>query len=234
MALGQLLVLLQLLQLHQQALLQVACADAGRLERLLDQVQRLAQRLHRRVLLVLLAHLLQRGAQIPLVVEVQDDRLARDADVLGTLHEGPLVDQVAGERLAAGGGVGHRVHLAVALPRPTAARRAVHAVIRALPLVFHSSFSRYSLIFDSRSKSAAESPPASRALLSGLVVSASSVGRSRSSPRFSLSSSVGFACQFLLDPLLQRHQGELENLHALDHARREELSLLHPHRGQLG
>ena len=36
--------------------------------------------------------------------------------------------------------------------------------------------------------------------------------------------------QFLLDAFLQRHQGQLENLHRLDHARREELAKLLPQR----
>ena len=40
----------------------------------------------------------------------------------------------------------------------------------------------------------------------------------------------GVILQFLLDPLFQGHQGKLENLHALDHARREKLPHLRPHR----
>ena len=35
--------------------------------------------------------------------------------------------------------------------------------------------------------------------------------------------------KLLLDAFLQRHQRQLEDLHGLDHARREQLPLLHPH-----
>ena len=38
---------------------------------------------------------------------------------------------------------------------------------------------------------------------------------------------------FLLDSLFQGHQRKLQDFHALDHARREELALLHPHRSLL-
>ena len=38
------------------------------------------------------------------------------------------------------------------------------------------------------------------------------------------------AFHLLLDPLLQRHQRELQDLHALNHARRKELPHLLPHR----
>jgi hypothetical protein len=39
------------------------------------------------------------------------------------------------------------------------------------------------------------------------------------------------AREFLLNAFLQRHQGQLKDLHALNHPRGEQLPLLHTHRG---
>jgi hypothetical protein len=40
----------------------------------------------------------------------------------------------------------------------------------------------------------------------------------------------GVVLELLFDAFLQRHQRQLEDLHRLDHARREQLALLHAHR----
>ena len=43
----------------------------------------------------------------------------------------------------------------------------------------------------------------------------------------------GVILELLLDPFLQRHQGQLEDFHRLDHAGSEQLTLLHPHAHRL-
>ena len=40
----------------------------------------------------------------------------------------------------------------------------------------------------------------------------------------------GVGLKFLLDTLLQCHQRQLEDFHALDHAGGQQLPLIHPHR----
>src|SRR5579864_3306722 len=107
------------------------------------------------------------------------------------------------------------------------------------PLVANSSFSRYSLSLASRSKSSAWSEfslTTSALVLAYFLffrVRGVGVGNGGGFAFAFLELEHRVALQLLLDAFLQRRQRQLEDFHALDHPRRQELPQLRPHRNGL-
>jgi hypothetical protein len=229
----------QRVELEEQTLADVAGADARGLERV-HELERGVQVVEREGRFRFLLDRFQLGAEVALGVDVVDEGLAGRADAGGrVLDERPLPEEVFLERAAAGGGVVHRVHLAIALAvvaadamaGPEAGVRVELLVLEVLadlgqPLEVVGVVAV--LADDHRLFALGE-------LLVGLAVGRFGDG-GHGAFAFELPVAEledGIVLKFLFDPLFQRHQRELEDLHRLNHSRREQLPLLHAHRSLL-
>jgi len=188
--------------LEQQALLEVARADAGGVEPLHDGERRL-HGLGRHRLVHPGEDLLERGAQEAAVGEVVDDGLGRRADVVGQVEDVELLHEVVREALLGGGGVLHRLPLAVRrllARRPRELAAAAVGLDQALEPLEH----------------------ALGVLVGALLVDAdATLLRGESLARGLLDLEHLVLLQLVLDQLLQVHRGELEDLDGLDDLRRE-------------
>ena len=225
--LGPILILLDGVELQKQTFLQVSRPYARRLQRL-HQLQRLPELFDRQRNLRFVPDRLKIDPEIPLGIDVIDDRHARLPDPRRTLDKRPLPQQMLRQRDTTGGGVVHGVELFVALAVVAGGLAEVAAVGREfLVLEVFPDLGQPLEVLGLVGVLLDHQRPLSLGQLgSGLggVVDHIRLGF----PLAKFQNRV--ALQLLFNPLLQGHQRQLEDLHALDHPRREHLPLIHPHR----
>ena len=155
--------------------------------------------------------------KIAVLVEVVDDVLGQLADGRLAVEEAELIGQVVVERAGPRGHVLHRFLLAVGL---LAERRPGSAA--ALRRRARSSSRRARSSCRTRWAPA----PAAGSAAAGPAVSSPSASVGGDFPQVVQDRILA---QLLLDPLLQRHDRQLQDLHRLDHARRHPKAHLGPH-----
>ena len=210
-------------QLQQQAFLQIAGGDAGRVELLHDGQGPLGQGMIflRRVQP---QKVFQAALQVAVGIEVVDDPLAHRPQVRLDLEPTQLVAEIVLQGLRPGDHVGHGVELSHAGlfhlgPRRTRAFLEVFG-----PLLVHLHQPLEVVLVLGRFVDD------QFALLLGGRVGRSltlDFGRFRGQIRIVLAQvEHGILLDLLLDPLLQGQDGQLQNLHGLDHPRRQNHLLL--------
>ena len=203
-------------QLQKQALTQVASADARRIQ-LLDQPERLLGLLLRGLAARIADHLMQAELEVAVLVQVVNDVLGKLLDRRVAIEKAELFGQIIVKRTRTRGHVLHGVLLAVAFlaqggpapPRPL--------VIKLAPVLVQTAqaveFVRLGLDLG----------------LSDCRGSRLFAVRLRRCGRLAEIHQNRVLAQFLLDPLLQSHDRQLQDFHRLDHPRRHPQAHLGPH-----
>ena len=218
--------------LQQQALPQIAGTHAGRIHALHDPQRRLevGQLCRLAFGAVRIEELLQGQLQVSVGVEVVDD-------LVGGLPHGrreivvrELLVEVIAERLGSLDHVGHHVEVAVArlldLGRRWTAPVVVAVGILRRPVVRTLEVGLIGMVLIDDQRPLVHWPLRHRRLCLGAHWSSLS-GPGLLAGLVHLQRLV--VLDLLLDPLLERHHRQLQNLHRLDHARRKHLLLRHPH-----
>ena len=210
-------------QLQQQAFAQVSGADAGRVQFLHQPERPLGQR---QILVagVRAQQVLQPPLQIPVGIEVVDDAVGHRPQVRRQVEPAQLVVEVILQRLGPGDHVGHRVELAFAGLLDLAPRRmgALLEVVRPLLVHLHQPLEillvRVGLVDHQFAFFLAGGVGRLTLLQLGPL------GGKLRLLLHQLEHRILF--HLLLDPFLERQDRQLQNLHRLDHPRRQHL-LLH-------
>ena len=179
--------------------------------------------------LVLIEDRRQVGAEQAVVVDVRDQALADGSDLGVDLGERPLMQKLLDEALAPGRDVRHRVHLLVALAAGPRRRRSLRGVrvVEGLAVVGLQRAEALPVVGAGGGVLAHDELPLLKALLALLLLS---VGLDV----VGLDGRIGqlqghIRLQLLVDPLLQRQKGHVQDLHRLDHPRRQLHLLGRPH-----
>jgi hypothetical protein len=109
----------QAVDLEEEAFAVIACGEAGRIEPVLKLGQRFLEVFEGDVDVGQGLDLFEDGGQVggeqAVIVDVPDEAATDVGDGVVDFRKGPMVHELLGEALAAGGDAGHGVHLAVAL-----------------------------------------------------------------------------------------------------------------------
>ena len=171
-----------------------------------------------------LDQVLQGGRQVAVLVDVGNDEAQQNGTLGGHIQEGNLVVQVVLQGLGTRGHVLHGIVLLVPL--------LVHAVPRGAMLFIEMIFP-----LPAQSLQAVEVQFVGSGLLDDQFLGTGIGGifalGCRRGLRFAVLAGVFLLqdrifLQFLLDALLQGHDGQLQDLHGLNHAWSKDLSLLQP------
>ena len=214
--------------LEEQALAQVAAADARGIHRLHD-AQRLLQQRQLAGGALGIDEFLQPHRQVAVGVEVVDDPVGRLAIRRLEVVVGELVVEVVGEGFGPLDHVGHDVEVAIAglldLGRRGAAAVVVGVRVFVRPVVGPFEVGLVGMVLVDDQRPFVDGPLGGR--LRGVGDGHDRLGAPLLAGLLDLQRLV--VLDLLLDPFLEGHDRELEDLHRLDHARRKHLLLRHPH-----